>query len=347
MDVNSSAVLPPAAGTICRARLTSGLVNNEGKWRLPSGRGVQRKISRRVKPLASWVATCALLFSPCVPVHAGLLKRDVDFSNYDAPLFQQIVNRIRAKVAARLGEGVNTQDRYFIVPFAYQDRRIKPEFSHSFISVIRVLADGKQPSLTSGFRRGRFKNRDFEAFTISWLPHDFDTNPHLRVFDGVGSQADPKKNKCPISIGRNFRLDETLKLAVNVKNAVGMWGPYETKKEAFDLAARKQLIDGGTIDFRADDRLYRKDRVAINCFHAMAGLEELYPNGGFLGTGFRMWGINGTARVLIEYTKKVRNKGMLLEPVDIKKDLYGFVYAPERNSRGLCDPFPNASAYHQ
>ena len=347
MDVNSSAVLPPAAGTICRARLTSGLVNNEGKWRLPSGRGVQRKISRRVKPLAGWVATCALLFSPCVPVHAGLLKRDVDFSNYDAPLFQQIVNRIRAKVAARLGEGVNTQDRYFIVPFAYQDRRIKPEFSHSFISVIRVLADGKQPSLTSGFRRGRFKNRDFEAFTISWLPHDFDTNPHLRVFDGVGSQADPKKNKCPISIGRNFRLDETLKLAVNVKNAVGMWGPYETKKEAFDLAARKQLLDGGTIDFRADDRLYRKDRVAINCFHAMAGLEELYPNGGFLGTGFRMWGINGTARVLIEYTKKVRNKGMFLEPVDIKKDLYGFVYAPERNSRGLCDPFPNASAYHQ
>ena len=347
MDVNSSAVLPPAAGTICRARLTSGLVNNEGKWRLPSGRGVQRKISRRVKPLAGWVATCALLFSPCVPVHAGLLKRDVDFSNYDAPLFQQIVNRIRAKVAARLGEGVNTQDRYFIVPFAYQDRRIKPEFSHSFISVIRVLADGKQPSLTSGFRRGRFKNRDFEAFTISWLPHDFDTNPHLRVFDGVGSQADPKKNKCPISIGRNFRLDETLKLAVDDKNAVGMWGPYETKKEAFDLAARKQLLDGGTIDFRADDRLYRKDRVAINCFHAMAGLEELYPNGGFLGTGFRMWGINGTARVLIEYTKKVRNKGMLLEPVDIKKDLYGFVYAPERNSRGLCDPFPNASAYHQ
>jgi hypothetical protein len=33
------------------------------------------------------------------------------------------------------------------------------------------------------------------------------------------------------------------------------------------------------------DRLTRKDRVAINCFHAMANLEELYPNGGFLGTG--------------------------------------------------------------
>jgi hypothetical protein len=96
----------------------NGLVKIEVKWQLPSGGGVQRK-KRRVKPLASWVAMCALLFSPCVPVHGGLLKGDVDFSNYDAPLFEQIVNRIKAKVAARLGEGENTQDRYFIVPFAF------------------------------------------------------------------------------------------------------------------------------------------------------------------------------------------------------------------------------------
>src|SRR4030081_3355574 len=335
-------------GVARRARLTNELVNNGRKWLLPSGRGVQRKIKRRVKPLASWVATCALLFSPCVPVHAGLRKGDVGFSNYDVPLYEQIVNRIKAKVAARLGEGKNTRDRYFIVAFAYQDRWIKPQLSHSFISVIRVLADGKQLSLRSGFRRGRYKNRNFEAFTISWLPHDFDSNPHLCVFDGVGSRVFPKRNKCPISVGRNFRLDETLKLAVKVKNAVGMWGPYEFKKEAFDLAVkRKKLLDRGTIGYRADDRLFRKDRVAINCFHAMAGLEELYPNGGFLGTGFKMWGINGTARVLIEYTKHVRNQGLLLEPVDIKKDLYGFVYAPERNGRGLYGPFPTASAYHQ
>ena len=330
-----------------RARITSRLVNNEGKWLVSSGHGVRRKISRRVKPLAGWVATCALLFSQCVPVHAGLLKADVDFSNYDKPLFEQIVNRIKDKVAARLGEGVNKRDRYFIVPFAYQDKLNKPDFSHSFISVIRVFADNKQPGFTSGLRRGRFMNRDFEAFTISWLPHDFDKNPHLCVFDGIGSRADPKKNECRPSVGRSFRLDETLKLAVNVKNAVGMWGPYEIKKAAFDLGVkRKRLLDGGTIRYIADDRLYRKDRVAINCFHAMAGLEELYPNGGFLGTGWKMWGINGTARVLIEYTKAVRAKGMLLEPVDIKKDLYGFVYAPERNSSGVYDPFPNASAYH-
>ena len=167
-------------------------------------------------------------------------------------------------------------------------------------------------------------------------------------FDGFGSRLFASLNKCPISVGRDFTLPETLKLGVNVKNAVGMWGPYEVKKEAFDLGVRRmKLLDGGTIRYRADDRLYRKDRVAINCFHAMAGLDKLYPNGGLFGTGFKMWGINGTKRVLIEYTNRMRYKHLLLDPVNIDKDLYGFVYAPERNSRGLYNPFPNASAYHQ
>ena len=101
MDVNSSAVLPPAAGIICRAQLAHGLVNDEGKWLLPSSRGVQRRISRRVKPLASWIVYYALFFSLCVSVGAGLLKADVDFSNYDTPLFQQIVNR---QLTATLGK---------------------------------------------------------------------------------------------------------------------------------------------------------------------------------------------------------------------------------------------------
>src|SRR5260221_12828247 len=126
-----------------------------------------------------------------------------------------------------------------------------------------------------------------------------------------------------------------------------MWEPYEIRKEAFDLAVkRRQLLDRGTMGYRADDRLYRKDRVAINCFHAMAGPVEPDSDGGFLGTGFRMWGINGIARILIEYAKNDGNKILLLDPVDIMKDLHGFVYLPERNSLDLYDAFPNPAADH-
>ena len=275
-------------------------------------------------------------------------QADVDFSNYDVPLYTQIVDRIKAKVSARLGEGSNTRERYFIIPFAYQDRGNHPEFSHSFISVIRVLADNEQPKLTPDLKLRRYRNREFEAFTISWLPHDFLSNPHLCVFDGAGSRIFPEKNKCPVSTGRNFTLAETIKLAVDAKNAVAMWGPYEIKKAAFDLAVqRKRLLDGGTIKYRADDRLYQKDKVAISCFHAMQGLDELFPKGGFLGTGFKMWGFNGTARVLIEYTEKARNKGLLLDPVDVKEDRSVFVYAPAAGGPVPYNPAKSAASYHR
>src|ERR1700744_6314979 len=88
-----------------------------------SGSELQRKINRPEKPLVSWVAICALfVLCASVPVHAGLLKPDVSYSNYQTPLLLQMVNRIKAKIAARLGTKENRRDRYFIIPFAYQNQ---------------------------------------------------------------------------------------------------------------------------------------------------------------------------------------------------------------------------------
>jgi hypothetical protein len=60
-----------------------------------------------------------------------------------------------------------------------------------------------------------------------------------------------------------------------------------------------------------------------------------------------MWGINGTARVLIEYKRRGTKMGLLLEPVDEKKDRFGFVYASARDSHDIYNPFKTASAYHK
>ena len=271
----------------------------------------------------------------------------VDFSNFDTPLYKQIVDRIKVTIAPRLGSELSSE-RYFIIPFAYQDEGNHPELSHSFISVIRVFADNKEPNQTEGLLQGKYKNREFEAFTISWLPADFLENPHLCVFDGPGARMFPTKNKCPISPGKNFNLADTIKLAVNAKNAVCMWGPYEIRKEGFDLGvARKNLLDEGKIKYRADDRLYQKDKAAINCFHAMAGLDEIFPKGGLLGSGLKMWGFNGTARVLIEYTEKPHFKRLFLQPVDVKKDRTIFVYAPAANGPVPYNPARDAIAYNR
>lgn len=290
---------------------------------------------------------CLLLAGVPLVTQAQSSDGKVDFSKYDTPLYVQMIERIQSDIAPRLGKGPLKNERYFMIPFAYQDRGNHPELSHSFISVIRVFASNKPAPLTPGLSTRTYKNWDFEAFTISWLPADFATNPNLCVFDGPASRVIPQNNKCPVSPGRNFSLEETIKLAVDAKNAVAMWGPYEVRKPGFDLGVkRKNLLDEGKIKYRADDRLYRKDKVAISCFHAMAGLDELYPNGGLFGTGFKMWGFNGTVRVLIEYTDKAHFKGLLLDPVDVKKDRSVWVYAPTANGRVPYNPAPIAAAYH-
>ena len=56
--------------------------------------------------------TFVILLALSLVANAGWLKPDVDFSNYDVPLYEQIVNRIKAKISNRLGEGTNTRDRY-------------------------------------------------------------------------------------------------------------------------------------------------------------------------------------------------------------------------------------------
>ncbi len=298
---------------------------------------------RRISSRSATLIACALFLALLPAVQA-----DVDFSSYNVPVFEQITNRIKAKVAAKLGDDKLKHDRYFIIPFAYENKGNDPEYSHSFMSVIRVFAHDSRPTITEGLRLRRYKNWEFEAFTISWLPNDFDKNPDLCVFDGFGARLIASWNKCPFSPGRSFKLDETLKLGTNVKNAIGIWGPYEITENAFNLAVKRlHLLNGGSIKYRADDRLCRKNRVAINCFHAMAGLEELYPNGGLFGTGFKMWGLNGTRRVLIEYKDRGTKMGLLLDPVDVKEDLYGYVYCPSRDTHGIYDPFKHASAYRR
>src|SRR5580704_7325850 len=92
----------PDVRAASRARRSNRPVYNEVKPLLPAGRGARWKTGRQAKALATWVAPLVLLFGPCVPLHAG--KADVDFSNYDTPLFEQMVKRIKDKITARLGE---------------------------------------------------------------------------------------------------------------------------------------------------------------------------------------------------------------------------------------------------
>ena len=145
-----------------RASISIGRASKDSDCLLLKRCGAHRKTKRSSQTVARLVAMSALLFSPGVQAQAGLLKPDIDYSNYDVPLWDQVVNRIKAKISARLGEGENTVDRYFIVPFAYQHSRWnRPALAHSFISVIRVFADNKQPHFTPRIKTCTFQEPEF------------------------------------------------------------------------------------------------------------------------------------------------------------------------------------------
>jgi hypothetical protein len=82
----------------------------------------------RVAPLARLLLAGVLILRLSFAAEAGLFQKDPDFSNYDVPLYQQITNHIEAKISARLGVGKNTRDRYFVIPFAYENKGNDPRF---------------------------------------------------------------------------------------------------------------------------------------------------------------------------------------------------------------------------
>src|SRR6266446_4183286 len=87
---------------VIRVPISIGPPDKERDCLLLTHSEAQRKISPQFRLAARLAAICTLLFSPCLPAQAGLLKPDVNFSNYNVSLFDQVVNRIRTKVAARL-----------------------------------------------------------------------------------------------------------------------------------------------------------------------------------------------------------------------------------------------------
>jgi hypothetical protein len=59
--------------------------------------------------------------------------------------------------------------------------------------------------------------------------------------------------------GRNFTLEETIKLGAKGTKCRRHVGALRDHKKGFDLAVeRKRLLDTGAIKYRKDDRLYRR-----------------------------------------------------------------------------------------
>ena len=116
----------------------------------------------------------SLTFLLAAPI-AQAAPGNVDFSSYDLPLYEQVVNRIKAKVLARLGEERSTRDRYFIIPFATKTA------NHPNIRLFYYIRcwGYSNPNWTPASRR-KYRT-GILSLHLNWLRRFHDQSPSVRV----------------------------------------------------------------------------------------------------------------------------------------------------------------------
>jgi hypothetical protein len=167
-------------------------------------------------------------------------------------------------------------DRYFVVVFASQGDINLPRFSHTFATFIKASGQGPRPETYS-----------LETHTISWSPASM-------VVRAVRFIPEP---------GVNLDLPASLRWAQTLGAHISRWGPFEIRKELYDMArAHIARLEAGAFEYKTLD-LGVRPRIASNCIHAVCDIDQ---EDGLLNTGvwygekasclvvqhFRRWMIN-------------------------------------------------------
>lgn len=196
-------------------------------------------------------------------------------------------------------------DKYYAIFFASQSEPRRARFSHTFCTFMKAEegnADvAAEPKL--------------ETHTISWLP----TSGVVRVL-----ALRPER-------GRNFSLDETLRVVRSTGQHVRSYGPYEVSADTYNkLLRQKQKLDSGRYTYKAID-----GRVAgaLNCIHAVTTADPAW--GGF-GVPSQSYGFPSVSILAERVTNKgqvlAQNQDWILEKLAIRtgRGIRYMNYDPER-----------------
>jgi hypothetical protein len=138
-------------------------------------------------------------------------------------------------------------ERYYCLVFGSQRTPNEPRYSHSFGLFIKVTEEGGLCTL--------------ETRGISWLPATLEVRPAAL---------------CP-EAGVNLLIDDTIRYALQSRERISVWGPYEIKKELYCRALKQaDYLESGCMKYKAVDTGY-PSKVASNCIHALATIAEGLP----------------------------------------------------------------------
>jgi hypothetical protein len=189
------------------------------------------------------------------------------------------------------------EDRYYMMVFGSQSEPNVPRMTHVHALFVQVSLDkwGSQ--------------RVQEQHGISWLPKSLAVEPLRRT-------TEP---------GVNLSIAESNRLYASMGSQVAMWGPFQIKKELYDMAVKQaELLNRNEIDYICLDWRYR-GAGASNCHHAVSDLDTTQPplnTGTARGHGAAVLVVQHFARYIVQSTDDTK---WLTDRLNIKPTEVRFV----------------------
>lgn len=202
-------------------------------------------------------------------------------------------NRIVRSLAKTIAEDhirSPASSTYHLVLFAVEGEENYPKDSHSFASFVYVDEQDQQ-----------------HWATISWLPETFADEGEVCAFDDIGDAIGDTiwGSPCDPVVGKNYSVRESIDFALERGKKLAIWRPIFIPPELHTFAKQRiKYLNSGVVKYVADDRNTRKREEAINCIHAIGDMDESRMSyGGFLGSGYKVWGIKGTRHIWKHFYK--------------------------------------------
>jgi hypothetical protein len=143
-------------------------------------------------------------------------------------------------------------ERYYLILFGSHDITRRPAYTHTWASLIRAVEvpGCDEPTL--------------EVHTISWLPTKIEINT-------FSFRVEP---------GANVELHDTIRRALDTRQRIAMWGPYEVWHGfVHRFMTQKQFLDSGVVGYQCIDTVGEAARYGngCDCIHAISDMDPAYP----------------------------------------------------------------------
>lgn len=168
-------------------------------------------------------------------------------------------------------------ERYYLLVFGSETFPKVPRFTHSWITFVRVPADGSPP----------------EHNSISWMPSTL----FIKTFHPL------------VEPGVNLTLHESIEMALHYHECVSMWGPYEIPAGLYrKFMIQKQFLESGAIGYQCIDTFGEAGLTGdgSNCIHAISDGDVLFRRQAYPLTYF---GDSASLNIL----RKMAERGAILD----------------------------------